>query len=360
MTNAYPEKPTVPYVRTTVAMADVISYLQAAPQPVEVKRTAYIMWRIESANGQSGICNNYVGCQADGRRWDAKFDASIVGVVDMAENGTGRARLFVAFDHWQSCMDFLLDRVEHRGIYIGGVAIPISNMMVATETDLCTAYVREWASGRHDAQPTTQQLAGWHSMYGQACAYFRHGVEPAPANVSTDNTNPDNSADTLNAAQLIQKDSDMTAVDFSVAANALLALASAVVTAAIPILVPAILRRLRLANNADLVAKVQAVAAAGAGMAYEYAVTHQGSITNVPFKDAAVATGVQHVMSSVPDALKEMGITPDHVSAMVTARLGTLLASDPTASATPESHASPALPTPVAAKPPATSPATTA
>lgn len=195
MINAYPEKPTVPYERTIVTMADIISYLQSASSPVEVKRSAYIMFRVESANGASGINNNYVGCQADVGRWAAKFDALITGIVEVQENGTGRDRLFVAFDRWQSCVDFLLDRVEHRGIYIGGVAIPISNMMVATETDLCTAYVREWATGQHAAQPTAQQLADWRSMYGQATGLFRHGAQVgAPA--------PEPTADDLNAAEL--------------------------------------------------------------------------------------------------------------------------------------------------------------
>lgn len=181
MINAYPEKPVIDYRRTTVPMTEVIGYLQSVSAPIEVKRSAYIMWRIESANGQSGICNNYVGCQADVGRWPAKFDAVIAGVVEVAENGTGRDRLFVAFDRWQSCVDFLLDRVEHRGIYISGVAIPISNMMVATLADLCTAYVREWATGTHDAQPTAQQLSDWRSMYNQAAGLFRSsGNGPAP------------------------------------------------------------------------------------------------------------------------------------------------------------------------------------
>lgn len=202
MTNYYPEKPVVPYVRTTVPMHEVISYLQAASAPVEVKRTAYIMFRIESANGQSGLNNNYVGCQADSGRWPAKFDPLIVGAVETVENGTGRDRLFAAFDRWQSCVDFLLDRVEQRGIYIGGVAIPRSNMTVATEGDLCTAYVREWATGSRDAHPSAQQASNWHSMYMQAEALFRsQGTGPVPVggfpNVPTD----DAETEALNAAE---------------------------------------------------------------------------------------------------------------------------------------------------------------
>lgn len=192
----------VPYARTTVPMHQVISYLQSAPAPVEVKRTAYIMFRIESANGQSGINNNYVGCQADAGRWNAKFDPLIVGVVEVQENGTGRDRLFVAFDRWQSCIDFLLDRVEDRGLYIGGFARPRSNMQVATEAKLCTAYVREWATGRHDAEPSAQQLSDWHSMYMQSEALFRGSASTGSAPTSGPaHPDPVNSTDALNDAE---------------------------------------------------------------------------------------------------------------------------------------------------------------
>ena len=52
---------------------------------------------------------------------------------------------------------------------------------------------------------------------------------------------------------------------------------------------------------------------------------------------------MQYVMQSMPDALKRLGVTPDHVGAMVTAELGKLLAVDPNVSiAPPVSPASPA------------------
>lgn len=198
MINAYPEKPMVPYAHTTVPMVDVISYIQADDCDPEVKRAAYVMFRTESANGQSGLNNNYVGCQCDSGRWPSKFDPLIVGVVQTTENGTGRTRLFAAFDRWQSCVDFLLDRVATRGLYIGAKALPISHLLVSTEDDLVRAYTKEWAQGRSDAEPSADTIAAWRSMYRQAAALFCHGhVAHAPAEVT---------ADELNAEELAKGD----------------------------------------------------------------------------------------------------------------------------------------------------------
>lgn len=182
MINAYPEKPMIPYERTSVPMHEVVSYMQGVPDiDPEIKRAAYIMFRVESANGASGVCNNYVGCQADSGRWPDKFDASIVGIVEKEENGTGKTRLFVAFDKWQSSIDFLLDRVAARGLYIGAKALPISHLLVSNETELVRAYTKEWAKGDSSAEPDASTIASWHSMYGQAAALFRHGAAaPAP------------------------------------------------------------------------------------------------------------------------------------------------------------------------------------
>jgi hypothetical protein len=165
--------------------------MQAIPHlDPEIKRAAYVLFRTESANGSSGLNNNYVGAQCDSGRWPAKFDALIVGVVQTMENGTGRTRLFAAFDRWQSCIDFLLDRVATRGLYIGAKALPISHLLVTDETDLVRAYTKEWAQGRADAEPSADTVAAWRSMYDQAQALFRHGSAPvAPVDTTTDALN---------------------------------------------------------------------------------------------------------------------------------------------------------------------------
>ena len=111
MANAYPDKPSIEYQHTTVKMDDVVGYLQGLAIPAEVKRTTYVIFRNESANGSAGINNNYVGAQADGGRWPPKFDDLIVGTVTKRENGTNRGRIFVAFDSWHVSVDFLADRV---------------------------------------------------------------------------------------------------------------------------------------------------------------------------------------------------------------------------------------------------------
>jgi hypothetical protein len=174
MLNSYPDKPTVPYQRTSVTMGAVVTYLQKATAPAEVKRAAYIMFRIESGNGGEGVNSNYLGFQADSGRWPSKFDDSIVGIVDEDENGTGRERLFLAFASFESCLDMLLYEVQTRGIYIGGHTFQISKLNVGTITDLCIAYVREWAVGSATAEPTTQEINDWKSMYAQAAGFFKN------------------------------------------------------------------------------------------------------------------------------------------------------------------------------------------
>lgn len=122
-------------------------------------------------------------------------------------------------------------------------------------------------------------------------------------------------------------------VDLTPIVNTLMALASVSFTAAVPIVVPAMLKRLKVANNSDLAERVEAAADAAAGLAYRYALAHEGGLSNVAVQDAALAAGINHVASSVPGALAQLGITPDHVQQMVVARLGALLANDPTVSA---------------------------
>ena len=66
-----------------------------------------------------------------------------------------------------------------------------------------------------------------------------------------------------------------------------------------------------------------------AGLTYQMLATAGGSVGSVTLTNAAVAQGVEYVMQSMPDAIKRLGVTPDHVGAMVTAELGKLLAVDP-------------------------------
>jgi hypothetical protein len=138
-------------------------------------------------------------------------------------------------------------------------------------------------------------------------------------------------------------------VDLAGVANVMLSLAAAAVTAAIPIVVPALLRRMRVADNADLSGKIEAAAQAGAGVAYQYAAARSldGGLSHLSIHNEALAEGANYVALHVPATLTTLGITPATVSEMVSARLGVLLAKDPSISA-----GSPAALPPIPAIPP--------
>jgi hypothetical protein len=170
--NAYPELPVVPYQPTHVAMTFVIAQLSQMAIAVEVRRAAYVLFRIEGGNGHSGINNNYVGAQADGARWPKELDQLFAATVVLKENSTGRLRRFVAFADVAGCLTFLCNRVKARGLYVGGTTDAVTRMAVATPTDLCRAYTREWVTGNASAEPTAQALADFLSMFSQAQQFF--------------------------------------------------------------------------------------------------------------------------------------------------------------------------------------------
>ena len=172
MGNAYPEKPVVQYRETKIEMGAVVKYLQDLPAPTEVKRSAYIMFRFESANGSKGINENYVGAQADSGRWPSRFDNKIIGTVVKNENGTGRERIFVAFSSYTDSLDFLVDRVEDRGLFVGGYARLVAKMKISNPEQLCLAYKRDWVTGNKKYLPSTDECNSFLSMYRQAAKIF--------------------------------------------------------------------------------------------------------------------------------------------------------------------------------------------
>lgn len=153
-------------------MAAAIQAIKALDYPVEVKRAGYIIFRIESANGSKGINNNYCGFQADSGRWPKLYDGYIAGVAETPENGTNRRRLFLAFNNVSDCLSMLLDRLQERGLYVGGMSIMIIKMKIKTPTDLARAYKKSWAAGDASAEPTKFVLSGFNSMYEQAKKIF--------------------------------------------------------------------------------------------------------------------------------------------------------------------------------------------
>lgn len=174
-TNSYPEKPILKYQKTSVEMGLVVAAIKELQIPVEVKRAAYIVFRNESANGSRGINNNFVGAQADAGRWSEKFDNHITGVVYKTENGTGKMRIFLAFGSYKDSVSFVADRVEARGLYVGGNLVVKSiglKMDIKTPEDLAVGYQRGWVKGSKFYVPTEKENSDFLSMYRQAAKIF--------------------------------------------------------------------------------------------------------------------------------------------------------------------------------------------
>lgn len=205
--NFYPDKPLVTYQKTTIDMKLVIPYIKSVEEDKEVKRSAYIIFRNESGNGSKGLNNNFVGAQADSGRWPTKFDPYITGVVPKTENGTNSPRLFVQFASWEDSVNFLLERIRDRGIYIGGYERKTTQKNVLDQISLkesyakgyikwpdikggkyvpsleeernilsiiclAVAYKRTWVKGVKDYLPTVSEVNSFLSMYRQSEKLF--------------------------------------------------------------------------------------------------------------------------------------------------------------------------------------------
>ena len=166
--NFYPELPEVQYQKTTVEMGAFIETLKSYNIPVAVKIAAYVMFRNESANGKSGINNNYLGVQADNARWPAFMDASVNGTVVLPERMTGHDRRFLSFTSFKGNIDFLIDRVTNRGLYVGGSG----KYKIDNAADWVSAYWKSWVTGNANAVPPPDEKAGLLSMYGQGERVF--------------------------------------------------------------------------------------------------------------------------------------------------------------------------------------------
>jgi len=166
--NAYPELPALQFQRTTVTMDAVVTALNASDHATNVKRAAYVMLRIESGNGTKGINNNYCGAQADSGRWPESLTSLFSGTVTIRENGTQRLRVFLAFKTMPGNLEFLMNRVLSRGLYIGGQTHLVLTMEVNSEDDLARAYHKEWVTGSATSEPGVREKADFLSMYQQA------------------------------------------------------------------------------------------------------------------------------------------------------------------------------------------------
>jgi len=170
--NKYPELPEVKYEKTSVDMNEVIDYIKQSNYSVDVKCATYVIFRIESANGKSGVNNNYIGLQADNSKWDDVVSSKIIATSVMNENMTGKSRRFACFLSFKDSVDILEYKLVDRGLFIGGRTHLITKMSISTVEDLCKAYAIEWVYGTPNAVPDTDTMSDFKSMYSQACLKF--------------------------------------------------------------------------------------------------------------------------------------------------------------------------------------------
>lgn len=121
-------------------------------------------------------------------------------------------------------------------------------------------------------------------------------------------------------------------IDLAPALQAVAPFALAALTAAVPYGLVLARRALGLQLTLQQQTSVIAAVDAGAQAAYGFLVTNGVSVLDLPMRNVAIATGANHVLASVAPILKALNITPEHVHAMVNARLGGLLVADPTVS----------------------------
>ena len=173
--NFYPKLHLLPYTKTSIDMKSVIDYLnQQTTIPVEVKRSAYVIFRNESANGKDGINNNYIGLQSDCGLWPEEYVKSFVGTTTKKENLTGKLRGFLCFAKWQDSVDILIDEVKDRGLYVGGtINSQFTNITDVTEATFCEAYEDLWVYGNKNYIPTKIEQSDFDSMYKQAKKYIK-------------------------------------------------------------------------------------------------------------------------------------------------------------------------------------------
>lgn len=173
MMNYYDDKPVIPFQSVPVQMGILIAGIKAATCQTEVKRTVYIMIRNETGNGRSVVNGtNPGGVQSDSGKWPSKWDDYIVATSVKNENRTGKQRGFVVFDSLTTGIQFMCERVQARGLFIGGTTKKITQENISTPSQLCGAYYREWVVGSAQYHPNDAELDGFLSMYRQAEKIF--------------------------------------------------------------------------------------------------------------------------------------------------------------------------------------------
>ena len=163
--NFYSTFPEQQYHKTSVEMGEVVSRLKALDIPRAVKIACYVVFRQESGNGKAGVNNNYGGFQADSGRWPIELDRWITGWTRKRENMTGRERLFLTFASVDGSLMFLADRLQSRGLFVGGHCDVIVDMDINDAQDWAVCYYRSWVTGSKTAKIPESERNGILSMY---------------------------------------------------------------------------------------------------------------------------------------------------------------------------------------------------
>lgn len=138
--NFYPQFPEVNYEKTSIDMPTVVAFAKSlvGKYPLEVVRVAYCMFRLESANGQKGVNNNYAGIQADNAVWEGLDLSNVIGTSVKRDN-FGDVRRFICFDKegYKTSFDFMCYKVKQRNMHIGAP-------MIETPTQVAFSYQKKW------------------------------------------------------------------------------------------------------------------------------------------------------------------------------------------------------------------------
>lgn len=144
--NFYPELPEIAYQKTSVDMVKVIDFAKTllGDYDIEFIRSAYAIFRNESANGSRGVNNNYAGIQADDARWSELPGTPIATCVKVDSGKKERRFLCFAEDGYKISFELLCIKCRTRGI-----------------VDAVT-YYKKWV-GRA-LPPTTAEAKSFNSM----------------------------------------------------------------------------------------------------------------------------------------------------------------------------------------------------
>ena len=134
-------------------------------------------------------------------------------------------------------------------------------------------------------------------------------------------------------------------VDLTPLVQALLALVATIISGAIPILVRALLARFGRANDKEMADRLDRVLTNAAGLAYKALAEDAKGLASPAIQNKALADAVSYAVQRGTDELVHLNVPQSDLPQMIQARLGTLLASDPTItpgpSPTPDTKAVP-------------------